>query len=71
MRELAAGGVQRYLARCDGVVAGAVGMCVTGGQAQFTGAATLPGYRRRGIQAALLSVRLADQQAGFPWTIHP
>ncbi|WP_191242862.1 GNAT family N-acetyltransferase [Amycolatopsis deserti] len=64
LRDLvAAGDVRRYLAVCDGVVAGAASMCVTGGLAQFTGAATLPGHRRRGVQTALLSARLADAAA--------
>ncbi|WP_116100912.1 GNAT family N-acetyltransferase [Amycolatopsis thermalba] len=60
LRDLAGDGVRRYLALCDGVVAGAGSMCVTDGLAQFTGAATLPGHRRRGVQTALLSARLAD-----------
>ena len=33
------------------------------GIAQFTGAATAPAHRRRGIQTALLSARLADAAA--------
>ncbi|MER5888890.1 GNAT family N-acetyltransferase [Streptomyces sp. NPDC001941] len=54
----AAAGMRRYLARVDGVVAGAASMRVVDGLAQLTGAATLPAYRRRGVQAALLTARL-------------
>jgi ribosomal protein S18 acetylase RimI-like enzyme len=36
---------------------------VAGGIAQFTGAATKPAHRRRGIQTALLAARLADAAA--------
>ncbi|GAA3800030.1 MULTISPECIES: GNAT family N-acetyltransferase [Amycolatopsis] len=60
MRDLSEGNVRRYVALCDGVVAGVASMCVVDGLAQFTGAATRPGYRRRGVQTALLSARLAD-----------
>jgi GNAT superfamily N-acetyltransferase len=35
-------------------------MCMTDGVAQLNGAATAPEHRRRGIQTALLAVRLAD-----------
>ncbi|ROS45140.1 GNAT family N-acetyltransferase [Amycolatopsis thermoflava] len=60
VRDLAGDGVRRYTAVCDGVVAGVASMCVVDGLAQFTGAATLPGHRRRGVQTALLSARIAD-----------
>jgi len=56
-------GVQRYLALCDGVPAGGASAAYAGGVAALTGAATLPAYRRRGIQTALLSVRLSDAAA--------
>jgi ribosomal protein S18 acetylase RimI-like enzyme len=36
---------------------------VAEGVAQFAGAATAPAHRRRGIQSALLSTRLADAAA--------
>ena len=62
-RDLAAAGVTRYAALRDGVMAGGASMRITGGIAQFTGAATAPAHRRRGIQAALLSARLADAAA--------
>jgi GNAT superfamily N-acetyltransferase len=53
-------GATPYLAFCDGVVAGGGSMRMSEGIAQLTGAATAPSYRRRGVQTALLSVRLAD-----------
>lgn len=36
---------------------------MTEGVAQFAGAATAPAHRRRGIQSALLTARLADAAA--------
>ncbi|MCG7595741.1 GNAT family N-acetyltransferase [Mycobacterium sp. PSTR-4-N] len=51
-------GAIRYLAGLDGAVAGAASMRTADGVAQLTGAATAPGYRRRGVQAALLAHRL-------------
>lgn len=63
LRDLATPGLRRYVAVCDGVVAGAASMSVEDGLAQFTGAATLPAHRGRGIQTALLSARLADAAA--------
>jgi ribosomal protein S18 acetylase RimI-like enzyme len=59
----AAGLVRRYLARLDGVPAGGGSMRIVDGIAQLTGAATAPAFRRRGIQSALLSARLADATA--------
>ncbi|HYQ66982.1 GNAT family N-acetyltransferase [Actinophytocola sp.] len=59
-RRLAAAGVGRYAALRDGVLAGGAGLRVAEGVAQFAGAATLPAHRRRGVQSALLSTRLAD-----------
>jgi GNAT superfamily N-acetyltransferase len=64
MRDLsAASGVRRYMALHDGQVAGGASLRVSGGVAQFTGAATLPAHRRRGVQTALLSARLAAAAA--------
>jgi ribosomal protein S18 acetylase RimI-like enzyme len=61
MRDLTgAAGVRRYLALCDGVPVGGASMCLAEGVAQLTGAATTPAHRRRGVQTALLSARLAD-----------
>jgi len=59
-RDMERAGAAPYLAFCDGVVAGGAGMCMSEGVAQLTGAATAPAYRRRGVQTALLSARLAD-----------
>jgi ribosomal protein S18 acetylase RimI-like enzyme len=59
----AAGLVQHYLARLDGIPAGGGSMHITDGIAQLTGAATAPAFRRRGIQSALLSTRLTDATA--------
>jgi len=59
--DLAAGeGFVRYLARREGVLAGAAGMRVDGDIVQLCGAATLVAHRRRGVQTALLETRLAD-----------
>jgi len=56
----AAAGFVRYLARIGGEVAGGASLRVAGKVAQLTGAATLPAFRRRGVQSALLSHRLAE-----------
>ncbi|HEU4412247.1 MAG TPA: GNAT family N-acetyltransferase [Polyangiaceae bacterium] len=53
-------GLRRYLARVDGAVAGGASLRVFEGVAQLSGAATLPAFRRRGVQTALLAARLAD-----------
>ena len=53
-------GFARYLAYRDGVVAGGGSMRICDGVAQLCGSATTPAHRRRGIQTALLSSRLAD-----------
>ena len=58
-RDLAAAGARRYLALVDGVPAGGASMHVMDGIAQFS-AGTAPAFRRRGVQSALLAVRLAD-----------
>jgi ribosomal protein S18 acetylase RimI-like enzyme len=63
-RDLAtAAGVSRYAALRDGIIVGGASFRLAEGIAQFTGAATLPAHRRRGIQTALLSARLADAAA--------
>jgi GNAT superfamily N-acetyltransferase len=56
-------GVMRYAAWRDGVIAGGASLHMAEGIAQFTGAATAPAHRRRGVQTALLSARLADAAA--------
>ena len=53
-------GFERYLARVDAEVAGGASLRIFEGVAQLCGAATLPAYRRRGIQSALLRYRLAE-----------
>jgi ribosomal protein S18 acetylase RimI-like enzyme len=63
-RDLVAAGATPYLALRDGIVAGGASVRLAeGGVAQFTGAATLPAHRRRGVQTALLAARLADAAA--------
>jgi GNAT superfamily N-acetyltransferase len=59
-RDFAAAGVTRYIALRDGIIAGGASFRAADGLAQLTGAATAPAHRRRGIQTALLSARLAD-----------
>lgn len=53
-------GSRIYLAALDGTPAGGGGLRIVDGIAQLTGAATAPEYRRRGVQSALLNVRLGD-----------
>ena len=62
-RDAAAAGAVRYAALREGVIAGGATMRITEGVAQLTGAATAPAHRRRGVQSALLSARLADAAA--------
>ncbi|PXX68542.1 hypothetical protein DFR70_102224 [Nocardia tenerifensis] len=60
IRDIAAAtGFTRSLARVDGVPAGGASLRLADGIAQLCGAATLPAFRRRGVQASLLSARLA------------
>jgi len=51
-------GVERLLARLDGAVAGGASLYIREGIALMCGAATLPAFRRRGVQSALLHARL-------------
>jgi GNAT superfamily N-acetyltransferase len=53
-----ADGLSRFVARRDGVVAGAASLRLADGIALLCGAATLPAHRRRGVQTALLGDRL-------------
>jgi ribosomal protein S18 acetylase RimI-like enzyme len=62
-RDFAGAGATRYAALVDGVLAAGAGLRTADGVAQLTGAATVPAYRRRGAQSALLSARLADSVA--------
>lgn len=64
MRDMAStNNTRRYLAFRDGVPAGGASMRTGGGVAALAGAATLPAHRRRGVQTALLSARLAEAEA--------
>lgn len=56
-------GACAYLATMDGDPAGSGGLAVAGRIAQLTGAGTLPMFRRRGVQGALLGARLGDAHA--------
>jgi ribosomal protein S18 acetylase RimI-like enzyme len=56
-------GFTRYLLRVDGAPAGEATMRLDDGIAQLCGAATLPAFRRRGIQSLLFRWRLAVAQA--------
>jgi GNAT superfamily N-acetyltransferase len=65
MRDMAtAGGFRRTLAWSeDGPMGGGAMRISTDGVAQLCGAATLPQFRRRGVQGALLAARLQDAAA--------
>jgi GNAT superfamily N-acetyltransferase len=52
-------GLPRWIARVDGVAAGSASARFTGGVTLLCGASTIPAHRRRGVQRALLSARLA------------
>jgi GNAT superfamily N-acetyltransferase len=56
-------GFQRYCAWIDGQLVGTATLRMDDGLAQLCGAATLPAWRRRGVQTALLQRRLADAAA--------
>jgi GNAT superfamily N-acetyltransferase len=62
-RDFAAAGVARYIALCDGHIAGGGSLRIAEGVAQLAGAATAPAHRRRGVHSALLSTRIADAAA--------
>ena len=55
-----ASGFERYVARIDGTVVAGASLRLFDGVAQLAGAATLPAFRRRGIQSALLRYRLSE-----------
>jgi GNAT superfamily N-acetyltransferase len=64
IRDMArAEGFRRYVARIDGLPAGAASMRRSDGVAQLCGAATLPALRRRGVQSALFEFRLREAAA--------
>jgi len=48
-----------YLARVDGKIAGGATLALRDGVAGLFGASTLPAFRNRGVQSALLNARLA------------
>jgi predicted GNAT family acetyltransferase len=50
-------GVERFVARLGGAVAGGAALRLDGSVAQLCGAATPPHHRRRGVQTALLAAR--------------
>jgi GNAT superfamily N-acetyltransferase len=56
-------GIQCYLARVDGKPAGGAALGLRGDVAGLFGASTLPEFRNRGIQTALVHVRLAAARA--------
>jgi len=56
-------GARPYLAYLDGAVAGGGGMSTFERVAALYGTAVLPEFRGRGVQTALLRVRLADAAA--------
>jgi ribosomal protein S18 acetylase RimI-like enzyme len=56
-------GFVRYLGRINGQPVGEAAMRLDEGLAQICGAGTLPAFRGRGMQKALLARRLADAQA--------
>lgn len=62
-REHATAGLRCYLAMIDGVPAAAGALYLHAGTALFAGAATLPAFRRRGCQSALIARRLVDATA--------
>jgi hypothetical protein len=62
-RDFAAAGGIRYIALRDGVIAGGARLRMAEGVALLAGATTAPAFRRLGVQAALLSARLADAAA--------
>jgi GNAT superfamily N-acetyltransferase len=55
--------VECYLARVDGAVAGGGTLTIHEGFAGIFGASTLPPFRNRGVQTALLQARLARAMA--------
>jgi GNAT superfamily N-acetyltransferase len=58
-------GTRRFVATVDGEAAGTGAFALEGGVAALHGTATRPGFRGRGVQAALLAFRLAQAaQAG-------
>jgi GNAT superfamily N-acetyltransferase len=59
IRDMEAAGTRRYLALIDGVPVGTGALRISDGVAYFAGTATLAQHRRRGVQTALITSRLA------------
>jgi GNAT superfamily N-acetyltransferase len=59
----AASSVECYLARVDGAVAGGGTLAIRHGVGGLFGASTLPAFRNRGVQTALLQARMARATA--------
>jgi hypothetical protein len=58
-------GFEGFAARREGTLVGGASMRIDDGVAQFCGAATLPAYRRCGVQTALIRLRLlAARESG-------
>jgi GNAT superfamily N-acetyltransferase len=57
------GNFERYLAFMNDELARTASLRMHGTVAQLTGSATLPGQRRRGVQAALIAARLEEARA--------
>jgi ribosomal protein S18 acetylase RimI-like enzyme len=57
---LAVPGVRLYRARVDGAVAGVARLVIDGDLAEFGGGATLPEFRGRGVQQAMLRHRINE-----------
>jgi ribosomal protein S18 acetylase RimI-like enzyme len=57
---LAVPGVGLYLSRVDGAVAGVARLAIDGDLAEFGGGATLPEFRGRGVQQAMLRHRINE-----------
>jgi ribosomal protein S18 acetylase RimI-like enzyme len=56
-------GWRLYLARLDGAPAGAALLAIDDDLGYLANASTLPEYRRRGVQTALIAARIADARA--------
>lgn len=68
-REHGTPGLRRYLATVDGRPAAAAALFTSGSLSLFAGAATLPAFRRRGCQSALIHRRLSDAAAASDLTV--
>jgi GNAT superfamily N-acetyltransferase len=63
-------GIRRFWAQIDGVAVGIASLWIDGGVAILCGATTLPAWRRRGVQGALLAARIAAaERAGCDLTV--